>query len=261
MNYIIFTGYVPCTLKVSVSSLNPVTLKLVCFDRDQVNTLFTNRQNTFKGKQVFYIRMPLSPKNAIVQIYDMTVGNMPEGGTTTFKVDNIEKLGLERRTDIAGITNPQVASFAAFNQRFSYNAGVLAAPMMYLSDDKQFKINYQAAIIGKNGNELATPARISKKTGIIDVSQHLMVRMTVPGRVAVLFHEFAHLYLNKNMYSEKEADMNALMIYLGLGYPRIEAYEVFLDTFYNAATGANWNRYEAIEKFINEYEDLNFVIK
>jgi hypothetical protein len=262
MNFRVFTGYAPCTLKVTLSSLtgSPVNIRLLAFDESQANTFFTDRFNQFQGQQTLYIRMPLSPKVSIVQVYDTSQGNLSQGNTQTFSVQGIEKMGLDRRMDVTDISNPDIGSFVVFCQKFCYNAGVLDAPMRYFSGDKKYFINYTGIITGKNGKELATPARISKKTGDIDVSQKLFVPMTVPGRIAVLLHEFSHLHLNKNMYNEKEADMNALLIYLGLGYPRIDACEVFLKTFYNAATDANWDRYKAIERFINEFEELNFVI-
>jgi hypothetical protein len=48
-------------------------------------------------------------------------------------------------------------------------------------------------------------------------------------RFAILCHEFSHFYVNDNMDDESEADINGLLIYLGLGYPRIEGYQAFLD--------------------------------
>jgi hypothetical protein len=48
---------------------------------------------------------------------------------------------------------------------------------------------------------------------------------------------------------------------LGLGYPRIEAYQAFLETFKNSPSELNKRRYQVIDKFINDFESMNMVIK
>ena len=75
--------------------------------------------------------------------------------------------------------------------------------------------------------------------------------------MAILLHEFSHVYLNADVDNEVEADLNALTIYLGLGYPRIEAFEVFAQTFMNAPTDQNEVRYNKIKQFIDEFEKQN----
>lgn len=261
MNFRVATNIEPCTLKIKIRSFTKCVIRLIVYDESQANTVFTNRYKTFDGAGDLYVRMPLAPKVAVVTIFNQAAGNRPKSEETDFEVMKIEKMGLERRLDIADINDPKIRSFVDFAQRFCYNAAVLPPNMRYQSDDGKFMINYYPLITNKEtGMELPTPARISKRTGIIDVSQKRFIPLTVPGRMAVLCHEFAHLHMNKNIYNEKEADLNGLLIYLGLGYPRIEACEVFLRTFYNAATDSNLDRFKSIERFINEFERINFVM-
>lgn len=261
MNFRVSTNIEPCTLRIKVKTFVKCTLRLIVYDENQVNTVFTNRFKTFDGNGELYVRMPLAPKVAVVTIFNQATGNRPKDQESDFEVVEIKKMGLERRLDVADISNPKIRSFVEFAQRFCYNAGVLPVNRMYRSDDGQFEMNYLPVIINsRTGLEYPTPARISKHTGIIDINQKRIVPLTVPGRMAVICHEFAHLHMNKNMYNEKEADLNGLLIYLGLGFPRIEACEVFLKTFYTAATDANLDRYKSIERFINEFEKINFVM-
>jgi hypothetical protein len=56
---------------------------------------------------------------------------------------------------------------------------------------------------------------------------------------------------------EVEADLNGLLIYLGLGYPRIEAFEVFAVTFMDAPTEMNKVRFDKIKNFIENFESYN----
>ena len=83
---------------------------------------------------------------------------------------------------------------------------------------------------------------------------------TVPMRMAILLHEFAHFYLNENIDDEIEADLNGLLVYLGLGYPRIEGYQAFLDVFQTNPNQANKNRYDVINNFIRDVDNKKFVM-
>ena len=102
-------------------------------------------------------------------------------------------------------------------------------------------------------DELRTPARISKSNGRIQVSKKQFDKYTVPMRMAILLHEFAHFYLNENIDDETEADLNGLLIYLGLGYPRIEGYEAFLQVFEGSPTQENKKRYDVIHKIYSRF--------
>jgi hypothetical protein len=76
--------------------------------------------------------------------------------------------------------------------------------------------------------------------------------------MAILLHEFSHYYLNTDISDEVEADLNALTIYLGLGYPIKEAYAAFGQTFIGSPTPLNKNRYDIINTFIKDYiEEYN----
>jgi hypothetical protein len=79
-------------------------------------------------------------------------------------------------------------------------------------------------------------------------------------RMAILLHEFAHFYLNENIEDEIEADLNGLLIYLGLGYPRIDGYEAFLQVFEGTPSEQNVVRYDVINKFIQDFENKKYVI-
>jgi hypothetical protein len=87
------------------------------------------------------------------------------------------------------------------------------------------------------------------------------IPMTVPMRMAIMLHEFSHFYINDDINDETEADLNGLLIYLGLGYPRIEAYEAFLTTFIGTPTPTNKERYDIINKFITNFEKNNTIIE
>ena len=154
--------------------------------------------------------------------------------------------------------NDKTESFIKFAQEFCERAGVLSCSKkgdIYKSDDLQFRIDYFDVIRDEKGRPLPTPARISKYNGLIEVSKFHFKDMSIPMRMAILCHEFSHFYVNKNPESEIQADINGLRIYLALGYPRIDAYNVFLNVFQSASTNPETlNRFKTLDKFIKNYD-------
>lgn len=231
-------------------------------DSEDDTRMFTNRYNTIKGEETFVVRMPLSPHTAKVKLFSEKTGRnaTEESEKQNFEIVSITKTPLERRLDVSDMGNPLMRSFVNFAQKFSYDVGNLE-PSLYSSKDNRYFIRLVPQIKGKNGNVLNTPARIGSKSGIIEVSKQAFDQMTIPMRLAILFHEFSHFYLNDEMTDEMEADLNGLLIYLGLGYPRIEGYQAFLETFKKTPSNLNKQRYDVINKFIEDFESMNMIIK
>ena len=249
------TRHEELTLLIKVRTYQPQQIRLKVTDADQPNTAFTDRYKTIDGESIFFVRMPVSPKNALICVYNEANGNLAVGSDNTIEVESITKESLDKKLDVIDFSNPLVRSFVNFATRLSYNAGSLPSGT-YVSDDKKFVIKYLPVIEDK-GVEQSTPARIDIDTGIIEISKRQFLDYTVPNRLAILLHEFSHVYLNDNVDDEVEADLNGLLIYLGLGYPRIEAFEVFAKTFLNAPTDQNKMRYEKIKNFIDNFEKYN----
>lgn len=259
MNYKVNTRYEQLTLGVTVQTNQPCKVRIKVVDAEKPLTCFTDRYKTVSGVSKFFVRMPLTPNTVLISVYNEATGNVPKEQERTCKVINIQKLGLEKRMDEVDINSYSVMSFVDFAQKFSFNASYLK-PNTYVSDALNYKIELLPTIIGQNGNELPTPARISKSTGRIQVSKRLFDNYTVPMRMAILLHEFAHFYLNENIDDEVEADLNGLLIYLGLGYPRIEGYQAFLEVFETNPTKQNKNRYDVINEFIRDFENKKMVL-
>jgi hypothetical protein len=249
------TRHEELTLIIKVHTQEPTKIRIKVVDENQQDTSFTDRYKTVDGESIFYVRMPVSPKNALIYIYNEDKGNLMQGQDDTFEVESITKGALEKKLDIIDFSNADVKSFVNFATRFSYNAGSLPSGT-YVSDDRRFVIKYLPTI-EDNGQEQSTPARIDITNGNIEISKKQFVKFTVPNRMAILLHEFSHVYLNDNVDDEVEADLNSLLIYLGLGYPRIDAFEVFAKTFMNAPSEQNKDRYNKIKSFIDNFEKDN----
>lgn len=261
MNYRVWTRYEECVLEITVKTTKNVRVRLIVSDYDQKYTEFSNRFMTVNGEQTFQVRMPLSPKTTLVSVYNDLIGNKPKGQDDSVELVDITKRPLQKRMDLIDFANDDIQSFVKFAQRFCFNAGVLPCKL-YKNGTGKFVIDYVPYMMSKKtGNKLATPARIGISTGKMEVSKESIMQMTVPMRMAILLHEFSHFYLNSDIKNETEADLNGLLIYLSLGYPRIEAYEAFLETFIGTPTDQNKKRYDIINNFIRNFEKANVVIE
>jgi hypothetical protein len=249
------TRYEEITLLIKVRTYRPESIRIKVLDAEQPNTSFTDRYKTVDGESIFFVRMPISPKNALVSIYNEKNGNLAVGIDNTLLVESITTEPLDKKLDVIDFSNSNVRNFVNFATRFSYNASTLPTGT-YVSDNKKFVIRY-LTIIEENGQEQTTPARIDIDNGTIEISKKQFLDFTIPNRMAILLHEFSHVYLNDNVDDEVEADLNGLLIYLGLGYPRIEAFEVFAKTFINAPSEQNKMRYDKIKNFIDDFEKYN----
>jgi len=263
MNLLFKTKQKALTLMIEVATAKPEKIQVVVKDINKPDTQYTDRYSTINGVQQFYVRMPISPYESLVSVYNTANGNLKKGQDPSFKIVKVDARPLERKMDCVDWSNPKIRDFVGFAQQFSNNAGILSAGKYpngstYISDEGNFRIDYFDDIRSKAGRVIPTPARISQTKGIIQVSKEHYKKFTVPMRMAILLHEFSHFYLNENIEDETEADLNGLLIYLALGYPRIEAYQSFLTTFKDTPTPQNKERYEVLHQFITNFERNKF---
>lgn len=256
------SNYEKLTLKLTIKTSKPERMRIIVKDAKKPNTYYTNRVAMVNGTQSFFIKMPISPQKCLIQVYNEKRGNLRKGEDQSFKIESKQVLPLNEQLHIHKWKNPLIKSFVKFAQQFSNNAGILpAGGAVYQSDDRRFKIVYLDRIIDEQGKVRQTPARINQDKGIIEIAQSKFIHYTVPMRMMILMHEFAHFYMNGRMADEIEADLNALIIYLGIGYPRIEAYQAWTQVFANADTPGNRARLKVIDNFIEKFDRTPFYIK
>lgn len=259
MLYRLPTRYEEFTLLIKVKTARPEKIHLIVSDEKLRNTKFTDRWKTVNGECSFFVRMPVSGEYTLINVFNERNGQNDESDKS-FQVVEIKKIPLEKKLDLLDFTNENLKSFINFCTKFCFNAGNLSSGI-YKSSDGKFMIEYLPTIISsRSGQELQTPARISKDSGRIQVSQKKFIPSTVPMRMAIMMHEYSHYYVNQDIDNESEADLNGLLIYLGLGYPRFEAHNAFLNTFISTPTELNKNRYDKIKNFIDDFEKNNYIV-
>lgn len=240
----------PTLLTVKVSVNMPQKIRLMVFNPNRPKTYYTNRVKTISGVAEFEVRMPQNCDTVIVRVVSMN------GSTNGINIISVEKSKLNQHINCYSQSN--IASFVKFAQEFSEQASILSTGT-YFSDDKKYRIDY-FDVIKQGGKPIPTPARISNINGRMEVSKKHFTDYTVPMRMAILLHEFSHFNLNVIQKDEIEADLNALKIYLGLGYPVIEAHMSFLNVFKGTPSQQNKERYQYIKSFIDNFEDMKYRI-
>ena len=241
----------PANVKVGVQVRRPMKVRIRAVDPYKKGAVYIDRLATVQDSKDFEIRMPQSPQKLLI----MVSCDQGKAGEDQIKV-NLEKINLPQH--IPCLSGKKVASFLKFARQFSENAGILSAGR-YQSDDGVYTIDY-LPVIKHHGRVLSTPARISNQTGRMEISMKAFRRMTIPMRMAILCHEFSHFYLNEVQKDEIEADLNALTLYMGMGYPVIEAHKAFLETFHNSPSEVNKERYEYLKVFIDNFDTLKHEI-
>lgn len=261
MERLIRTNRQEFTLVVKVSTTSQQDLRVILQDTDLQNTCYTNRILSLNGVATFYIQVPLCNKNAKLIIYNEATGNIPRLSDGTFRILECFMIPLEKRYDLIDYNETGLASFIRFAQKFCMNAGWMNTGT-YKSDDGRYFIEFLPDIISSDPPymPLNTSSRIAKDNGVIQVSQVKFEPMSVPMRFVILCHEYSHYFVNNNIEDETEADLNGLNIYLGLGYPRIDAKNAFTDAFMGAPYDMNMDRMQVIQDFIDHYDSSRIVI-
>ena len=249
----------PFTLLIGIKTDEPQDISIIAKDYTKPNTVYISRGGVVKGYREFELKFPQTPKQMVFSIFNKKKGNFPYNEDESFKITKFEAKELKTYPLWA---DRDIYNFVKFAQDFCGNCSVLSAgdykPSIYRSDCGKYCIDYYNKIRSKStGQFVSTPARIGHNTGIIEISKSDFERYTIPMRMVILLHEFSHKYINpkigRDISDEVSADINALNIYLSLGYPDIEAQYAFLKVFKGANNSFNKKRYLILNDFIKKF--------
>lgn len=228
------TNKKPVKVIVSLITMQPTGIYITGYDPFNPNTEYFSRRIDVNGTDKVEFNCPQSPRSLTVIIWGEN--------SNKFTIPKIEvnplfiNFGMEpdEKLDIKLI------------EGFARSAGRIPSRRTYVVPGAKFKIEYLPVIRRDNGSEHPTPARIHTELPLIQASKKHFIKMTIPQRVAILLHEYSHNYLNRNQDDEIEADNNMIMLYEGLGYPRMEAVYAFANVMND--TDVNVNRVDNIIK-------------
>lgn len=266
----ILSNYKAFTLSITISTKNKGKGKFKVYVRDlkKPYTFYIARTTEVNGSRTLELDLPVSPANLVLYVIDPTQNGLDASGNLqrnispdkeSFIVSNITTKKLKTYEIWM---SPQDESFLKFAIQFSENAGVYTAgqfaPHVYKSNDGKFTIEYYDVIrTDDTGLPITTPARIGHNTGRIDVSRKYFLTYTVPMRLMILLHEYSHKYKNPTIKraidDESAADVQGLYMYLGKGFPQLEAYQAFVHVFQNADNDGNQKRFGIVDAFIQKF--------
>jgi len=241
----------PTKIKIVIQTPYKEKIWIKVKDANRKNTYYTKRYSFVEGEETFFVMMPQAPDVVLVGIYNDNNGMLRNDtsfkATITSEPYNVPPLKASKKTK----------SFIRFAQEFADECGYLSASPqghVYKSNNGRFRIDYFDIIRSKNsGKVIKTPARISQVSGKIEVSAEAFRKYTIPMRMAILLHEYSHYYLNKNPSNEVEADLNGLRLYLKLGYPKIDIYNVFLNVFKTSPSEQNKRRFKKLDNLVKNF--------
>lgn len=139
---------------------------------------------------------------------------------------------------------PELKSFIKLITEFTQVAGEdeisghPATGWHYRSDDGKFDLRYFDYLTDPvTGKFHPTPARIEETNGFIEISKMGFDKMTVPGMIYILLHEYFHNHRGWNHPDDKleemAADAYAVRVFELLGFPKSEVVYVLSKTFKN----------------------------
>lgn len=250
----------PLSLDVSIICKGKSLFKVTACDL-KPKSKYADRTIEVDGSRSIFLSFPVTPKQLKIKV-ECVRGT----GKDTDYIVNVKERTL-RTYDIYMDSNTK--DFLNLAVYFSQVAGFeSAAPSgrIFRTKDGRFNIKYFPVIKdARTGAILNTPARIGHKTGIIEAGKNSMDSYTFAMRMIILLHEFSHVFKNPkmglNISHETGADINALYVYLGLGFSKVDAIYVFANVFLKAQTPENIKRMRKIMEYIKRFENEEFAKK
>lgn len=256
MNQIIDINNKPCTIYLHIETSQKCKFRITACDV-QPHSYYVYRTIEVADKRTIFLSFPVAPKQI-----RLSVECLGDKVNSRFKI-NPEVKDL-RKYNIW--IDEETENFLDLAVPFSQVCGFeipTRQGKVYSSEDKTFNIKYVPQIIDyMTGKSMSTPARIGHNTGLIEVNAGKFIKYTIPMRMMILLHEFSHKWknpkINLPISDEVGADINALYIYLGLGFSKVDAIYVYANVFLSAQGKGNQERMRKIMDYIARFENQEF---
>lgn len=248
------------SLIITVSCQGTKNFRLWAEDRGRKNSKYADRQIKVDGKRRIYFSFPVSPKKLFIGCV-----NSENVQDKDFEVQLLEAPLKDYNIWLDTETRQFLDLAIPFSQVAGFTQGTPNGKI-FTTEDKAFTIKYFDIIRDyASGQIMNTPARIGHSTGRIEVAKGKFDKYTIPMRMAILLHEFSHVFKNPKqdleISNETGADINGLYIYLGLGFSKIDAICVYANVFLKAQTKGNVERMRKIMDYIAKFENEDFAYR
>lgn len=269
------TNQEPKLIYVKVTSKKPQDIVLSVADAEKPETFYSKQVFRLHGTEIFEISLPITPKKAFFEITALADKKaqavMPwfapgEDSTIEYSIKQVPFL-KNTKCDSRYANNQQLREFLNFTGWFSENASVLDAGKNvapYYSAGGQFKVSYLPYIMDdleylvvdgqvvKNpnfGKINPTSYRVHSTTKEMELAKNFVIDYSIPQRMVLFTHEYAHGYENQNPSDEFEADYHSVNICRGcLGFGKRELGTAYAKVFMRYPSTENAQRIIAIKK-------------
>lgn len=241
-----------CSIYITISSKRDSRFR-VCAEDVNPNSKYADRTIEVSGERTIFLSFPVSPKQIILTVAPIAqLGEKEYDVKIEFKPLKKYEIWIDKETE----------NFLELAVPFSQFCGFKPPGRngkFYQSANKEFVLHYMQEIVDyQSGKVLNTPARIGHSTGKIEIAAKAFNKYTVPMRLMILLHEFSHKWKNPKMglpiSHEIGADINALYIYLGHGFSKIDAIYVYSHVFLASQSEENKKRMRKIMDYIAKFE-------
>jgi len=248
------------SLLVTLQVAGKKNLRIWAEDFGKKNSKYVDRLIVVDGSRSIYFSFPISPKELRICVVNTDDIN-DKDIQITFLQTKLRDYNIWMDTD----TTDFLKLAMPFSQVCGFEKGTING-RVFSNDNQKFQIKFMDVIRDvTSGGILSTPARIGHKSGRIEVAKLAFDKYTIPMRMAILLHEFSHVFknpkVNLEISNEIGADINALYVYLGLGFSKIDAITVYANVFLKAQTKGNVERMRKIMDYINKFESEDFAYK
>lgn len=226
MSKINLNGKMP-VYRLLIEAKKPVLLRFQGVDNAHPNTVYFDRYynkelvktclgdeckhvvQKFKGRKWFEFPLPLVPDTLEILVSD-------KSGKNTRSIKILKKV-IDTRPFALLQESEMTMAFIPVAEKFAKEAGYLPTKTYEWGG---FAIRYFTKIKDAEGKVLSTPARVSHKTGVIEVAKREFKYMTVPVRFFILLHELCHYQFDNR--DEFFCDAFAANICLRMGISQLE---------------------------------------
>lgn len=257
MQKIIDTNRKPICITFTINCKGSKRFRIWAEELGKPNSKYADREINVDGSRSIYFNLPATPEKLF-----LGCRNVQHLNDNDFTVTTIET--PFHSFDI--YLDSEAVEFYNFAVEFAQTCGYVNPNpngTYFKPKSSRFCIKYFPIIRDyATGRAIGTPARIGHNTGIIEVAKAKFDRYTVPMRMAILLHEFSHKYRNPKIglaiSNEVGADINALYIYLGKGWSKVDAICVFAKVFLKAQTNDNMRRIRKLQDYIDRFENQEY---
>ncbi len=245
------------TLNITITCNGKKKFRVWAEELGKRNSKYAEREIVVENSRMIFFSFPVSPKQLFIGCGDVS---NPQSKDFTMTIEEVPLKTYDIWMDED--TEKFVQLDVIFSQKCGFEKASPDGTIYHTKDDMYSIKNFPVIKDAITGQPLSTPARVGHRTGIIEVSSIKFARYTIPMRIIILLHEFSHKFKNPNIglqiNNEVGADINALYIYLGLGFSKVDAICVFANVFLKAQSEGNIQRMRKILDYINRFEQQEF---